>query len=58
MSGGTPLLSGRGLHKRFGPTPALQGMDLHVDAGEVLAVMGPSGTASRGGSSAPSGRTA
>jgi putative ABC transport system ATP-binding protein len=44
MSGITPLLSGRGLHKRFGPTPALRGMDLHVNAGEVLAVMGPSGS--------------
>ena len=44
MSGGTPLLTGRGLHKSFGPTPALRGVDLRVDAGEVLAVMGPSGS--------------
>jgi putative ABC transport system ATP-binding protein len=44
MSGGTPLLTGRGLHKSFGPIPALRGMDLRVDAGEVLAVMGPSGS--------------
>ena len=37
------LLTGRGLHKSFGPTPALRGVDVSVKAGEVLAVMGPSG---------------
>ena len=44
MSGDTPLLTRRGLHKSFGPTPAPPGMDLSVDAGEVLAVTGPSGS--------------
>jgi putative ABC transport system ATP-binding protein len=43
MTGG-PLLTGRGLHKSYGPTPALRGVDLTVHAGEVLAVMGPSGS--------------
>jgi putative ABC transport system ATP-binding protein len=43
MSDGTTLLTGRGLHKSFGPTPALRGVDVSVHAGEVLAVMGPSG---------------
>jgi putative ABC transport system ATP-binding protein len=38
------ILSGRGLHKSFGPTPALRGADLTVSEGEVLAVMGPSGS--------------
>jgi putative ABC transport system ATP-binding protein len=43
MSDGTTLLTGRGLHKSFGPTPALRGVDVSVHPGEVLAVMGPSG---------------
>ena len=40
----TVILTGRGLHKSFGPTPALRGADLTVSEGEVLAVMGPSGS--------------
>jgi putative ABC transport system ATP-binding protein len=39
-----PTLTGRGLHKSFGPTPALRGVDISVAAGEVVAVMGPSGS--------------
>ncbi|KDN18952.1 ABC transporter ATP-binding protein [Amycolatopsis rifamycinica] len=41
---GTPLLTGKGLHKSFGPTRALDGAGLSVSAGEVLAIMGSSGS--------------
>jgi putative ABC transport system ATP-binding protein len=39
-----PILSARGLVKRFGQTEALRGIDLDIEPGEVLAVMGPSGS--------------
>ena len=38
------LLEAHGLEKSFGRTPALDGAGLAVDAGEVVAVMGPSGS--------------
>jgi rhamnose transport system ATP-binding protein len=38
-----PLLSLRGLHKRFGPTHALRGVDLDLVPGEVLALIGENG---------------
>lgn len=33
----------RDLHRAFGTTPVLRGTDLHIAAGEVTAVLGPSG---------------
>jgi len=38
-----PILSARGLSKRFGPVRALDGVDLDVGAGEVLALVGDNG---------------
>ena len=39
-----PILSGRGLRKRFGATEALRGVDVDIAPGEIVAVMGPSGS--------------
>jgi D-xylose transport system ATP-binding protein len=38
-----PVLSARGLSKRFGPVQALDGVDIDVRAGEVLALVGDNG---------------
>lgn len=43
--GTEPLLVGSDLRLSFGPTPALRGAGLSIDAGEVVAVMGASGSA-------------
>ncbi|HEY0452533.1 ABC transporter ATP-binding protein [Actinophytocola sp.] len=40
----TPLLTGRGLIKRYGQQHALAGVDIDIEAGEVLAIVGPSGS--------------
>jgi ABC-type multidrug transport system ATPase subunit len=39
-----PILAARAVTKSFGATRALQGADIEVAEGEVLAVMGPSGS--------------
>ena len=43
VAGGT-ILEARDLMLSFGETPALRGANLSVKRGEVVAVMGPSGT--------------
>jgi ABC-type polar amino acid transport system ATPase subunit len=39
-----PILSLRGIHKRFGELEVLKGVDLDVQKGEVVCVLGPSGS--------------
>ncbi|HKX45144.1 MAG TPA: ABC transporter ATP-binding protein [Planctomycetota bacterium] len=41
---GEPVISFRGVHKRFGDKVVLDGLDLDVARGETLVIMGPSGT--------------
>ncbi len=39
-----PVLAGRGLVKRYGEVHALAGVDITVRAGDVVAIVGPSGS--------------
>lgn len=39
-----PVLSGRGLVKRYGVTTALDGVDIDIRQAEALAIVGPSGS--------------
>ena len=41
---GTPVLSGRGLVKRYGSQHALAGVDIDIMAGDAVAIVGPSGS--------------
>ena len=38
-----PVVSVRGLRKRYGPLEAVAGIDLEVDRGEIFAFLGPNG---------------
>ena len=46
MSGGDrkPLVRALEVRKRFGETEVLRGVDLEVQRGEVLCIIGPSGS--------------
>lgn len=37
----------RDLHKSYGPLTVLKGIDFHVDNGQVVCVIGPSGSGNR-----------
>jgi polar amino acid transport system ATP-binding protein len=43
-NGGGPMLSLRGVCKRFGDLEVLRGVDLEIKKGEVVCVLGPSGS--------------
>lgn len=43
LSGGTPALVLRGVHKSFGPVTAVRCIDLRVEPGEIVAFLGPNG---------------
>ncbi len=44
MTDALPLLRAIDVHKRFGPTEVLKGIDLDVQQGEVVAIIGASGS--------------
>ena len=39
-----PLVRARNVHKSFGDNEVLKGIDLDVQAGEVVVILGPSGS--------------
>jgi lipoprotein-releasing system ATP-binding protein len=38
------MISGKNIHKKYGPVEVLKGVDLFINKGEVVAVAGPSGS--------------
>lgn len=38
------MLSGKNIHKSYGPVKVLQGVDIRIQKGEVVAIAGPSGS--------------
>jgi polar amino acid transport system ATP-binding protein len=44
MDSNVPAIEARDLHKYFGDIEVLKGIDFKVDPGEVVCVIGPSGS--------------
>ncbi len=44
MTASRPMIEVAGLHKHFGPLHVLRGIDLSVATGEVVCIIGPSGS--------------
>jgi lipoprotein-releasing system ATP-binding protein len=38
------MLSGKNIHKRYGPVEVLNGVDIDIQKGEVVSIVGPSGS--------------
>ena len=38
------MLSGKNIHKRFGPVQVLKGVDITIQKAEVVSIAGPSGS--------------
>ncbi len=38
------MITGKNIHKRYGPVEVLKGVDVHINKGEVVSIVGPSGS--------------